>query len=823
MKYFFLIYLYTTVVLSEIVQRTYRKDGVKEFQIVKYIKGNKCDCSCQCNPQNQLKIFTETTTSLPITTVLLKEDDETKNVENINLGNILSTNGKKIKLKTVDVSAETNIVTNEDIQPTTINPTVSSLDESSSSGNLNNFEETPPAVTTVGNIQFHEKLTSIKVNEEESALKKDVETTSSPKNDDVNILTTTIIPVITDQLSTAIDEETTTTPADIETTNNFIAITNSKENQIKEEKLETTEHPSISVVSTNDNTESTATEINLPTESIVGTTILSPSLSTEESQITETLETLNFEPTTQKLNLESTPQTINFEPTTQKLNLESTSQTLNFETTSQTTIFETENKTNLDETTTSTRIKDIAENESVDTFSEGTTISTQKNILINDKSTVKEVNDFSTTTQKTIKNNNNSKITLEKENVVNELGLKISDSNDTSLEEDIPEAEFSDSEKNEHISSNITNPTTISIDDITTTKTIELETTTLSFTNTDISLNLNNIATSTIQTTTETESGDVAFKIEEIDDKSEEEATEIVDSTILTTTPSIIAESVTKQTEIFNVSDVIQKIDIVTEKVDELDNLDSQLTKEIYNIVSEIRSKFENTSTSFKIDENDQRLIQVKWSKLINKLREKLAILKSKKVENDETLGTVDFVTSQTTTPSITIFSKKYKEPIKTDFSINENPSEEKVPETIDTLENRLEKAKLLREKEEKAEFDEKLSIEKTLDALAEKERLLREQADRKRLHFSPNQLNKAKTISDTTLIRQPIRRIPDHEEIDDSIKLPQIQCEPVRNFIKIFKISDPKVWIQENCQFVKQYFPSASCVQIKDILISCL
>uniref|UniRef100_A0A0K0FKP8 ShKT domain-containing protein n=1 Tax=Strongyloides venezuelensis TaxID=75913 RepID=A0A0K0FKP8_STRVS len=807
MKYFFLIYLYTTVVLSEIVQRTYRKDGVKEFQIVKYIKGNKCDCSCQCNPQNQLKIFTETTTSLPITTILLEKDGETKKVENINLGNILSINGKKMKLKTVDVSAETNIVTNEDIQSTTINPTVSSLDESSSDGNLNNFKEIPPVVTTVGNIQFHEKLTSIKVNEEESTPKKDIETTSNPKNDDVNMLFTTIVPVITDQLSTSIDEETTTTSADIGTTDNSITITKSKENQIKEEKLDTIEHPSFSVVSTNDNTESTTTEINLPTESIVGTIILPPSLSTEESQITETLETLNFKPTTQKLNFESTPQT------------------LNFETTLQTTIFETENNTDLDETTTLVKIKDIAENEFVNSISEGTTISTQKNILINDKTTTKEVNDFSTTTQKTINNNheNNSKKTLEKEKVVNELGLKISDSNDTSLEEDIPEAEFSDSETNEHISSSIIDATTTSIDDNTTKKSIELETTTLSLTNTDISLNLNNIITSTIQTTTENESEDVAFKIERIDDKSEEEVTEIVDSTILTATPSIIVESVTKQTEIFNVSDVIQKIEIVTEKVDELESLDSQLTKEIYNIVSEIRSKFENTSTSFKIDENDQRLIQIKWSKLINKLREKLAILQSKKIENDETLSTVDFVTSQTTTPSITIFSKQYKEPIKTDFSINENPIKEKVSETIDTLENRLEKAKLLREKEKKAEFDEKLSIEKTLDALAEKERLLREQADRKRLHFSPSQLNKSKTISDTTLIRQPIRRIPDHEEIDDSIKLPQIQCEPVRNFIKIFKINDPKVWIQENCQFVKQYFPSASCVQIKDILISCL
>lgn len=46
--------------------------------------------------------------------------------------------------------------------------------------------------------------------------------------------------------------------------------------------------------------------------------------------------------------------------------------------------------------------------------------------------------------------------------------------------------------------------------------------------------------------------------------------------------------------------------------------------------------------------------------------------------------------------------------------------------------------------------------------------------------------------------------------------------CEPIVRFIQVFKVLDPHQWLQENCVFVKQYFPTASCSQIQTLLSNC-
>lgn len=53
------------------------------------------------------------------------------------------------------------------------------------------------------------------------------------------------------------------------------------------------------------------------------------------------------------------------------------------------------------------------------------------------------------------------------------------------------------------------------------------------------------------------------------------------------------------------------------------------------------------------------------------------------------------------------------------------------------------------------------------------------------------------------------------------SNKIPK-HCEPIIRFISVFKVVDPNQWLQENCIFVKQYFPTASCFQIQTLLSNC-
>nr|CAD2178445.1 unnamed protein product [Meloidogyne enterolobii] len=47
--------------------------------------------------------------------------------------------------------------------------------------------------------------------------------------------------------------------------------------------------------------------------------------------------------------------------------------------------------------------------------------------------------------------------------------------------------------------------------------------------------------------------------------------------------------------------------------------------------------------------------------------------------------------------------------------------------------------------------------------------------------------------------------------------------CERVVRFIRLFKISRPRLWIETNCKFAKKHFPNASCERIGGLLNECL
>jgi len=67
----------------------------------------------------------------------------------------------------------------------------------------------------------------------------------------------------------------------------------------------------------------------------------------------------------------------------------------------------------------------------------------------------------------------------------------------------------------------------------------------------------------------------------------------------------------------------------------------------------------------------------------------------------------------------------------------------------------------------------------------------------------------------------------PDEEEMTTSREptqtLSERQCEPVKRFISVFEVDDPKSWIRENCHTAKQYFPRASCEHIGNLLAECV
>uniref|UniRef100_A0A914ZCB0 aECM cysteine-cradle domain-containing protein n=1 Tax=Panagrolaimus superbus TaxID=310955 RepID=A0A914ZCB0_9BILA len=94
-------------------------------------------------------------------------------------------------------------------------------------------------------------------------------------------------------------------------------------------------------------------------------------------------------------------------------------------------------------------------------------------------------------------------------------------------------------------------------------------------------------------------------------------------------------------------------------------------------------------------------------------------------------------------------------------------------------------------------------------------------------LTLPPSTITSTQTIPSTTTM--PLTTIISSQisesESEAATTLPDgmpQHCAPVQKFLTVFKVKDPKQWLRENCVFVKQYFPSASCSQIEALLSAC-
>lgn len=131
------------------------------------------------------------------------------------------------------------------------------------------------------------------------------------------------------------------------------------------------------------------------------------------------------------------------------------------------------------------------------------------------------------------------------------------------------------------------------------------------------------------------------------------------------------------------------------------------------------------------------------------------------------------------------------------------------------------------REAEFRANQERRRLVEDKLRQLAETERWQREFLQRAALRqraFANANLESEKISTATT-----ITTTTSHFDTNDWIpmtaaaarKKPK-HCEPVKKFVSVFKVQDPIQWLRENCVFVKQYFPTASCSQIQEVLSNC-
>lgn len=156
--------------------------------------------------------------------------------------------------------------------------------------------------------------------------------------------------------------------------------------------------------------------------------------------------------------------------------------------------------------------------------------------------------------------------------------------------------------------------------------------------------------------------------------------------------------------------------------------------------------------------------------------------------------------------------------------------------------------AAVQREADFKVQLERRRLIEAKLAQLAETERwqheLLQQAQLRSRAFANANGGNRQTTLQSaetstlptttkiSTNIVSKTTQIPeasnDENQIvstTESIPLPPgmpKHCAPVQRFITVFKVKDPTQWLQENCTFVKRYFPNASCSQIETLLASC-
>lgn len=139
--------------------------------------------------------------------------------------------------------------------------------------------------------------------------------------------------------------------------------------------------------------------------------------------------------------------------------------------------------------------------------------------------------------------------------------------------------------------------------------------------------------------------------------------------------------------------------------------------------------------------------------------------------------------------------------------------------------------AAIQREAEFRANQERRRLVESKLAQLAEAERWQREflqkTALRQRAFANANEGEKpstAKTTSTTSSYYDSNDWIPMTAAASvDAVgrKIPK-HCEPVKKFVTVFKVRDPIQWLRENCVFVKQYFPTASCSQIQEVLSNC-
>ncbi|CAD5227434.1 unnamed protein product [Bursaphelenchus okinawaensis] len=164
-------------------------------------------------------------------------------------------------------------------------------------------------------------------------------------------------------------------------------------------------------------------------------------------------------------------------------------------------------------------------------------------------------------------------------------------------------------------------------------------------------------------------------------------------------------------------------------------------------------------------------------------------------------------------------------------------PGIAKIPKNADenTLMERHKEARRWREKLELEKLHENIEgqvkfqnkaerrrlIENKLDQLARLERYYYERLEQYKLaqRARANAVEEAPIAKPIVTITSPTTTTELQTTFNPSLPA---HCRPVVKFISTFKISDPHEWLKENCVFVKEYFPGASCSQIEDLLSVC-
>ncbi|KAI1724208.1 DumPY: shorter than wild-type [Ditylenchus destructor] len=191
--------------------------------------------------------------------------------------------------------------------------------------------------------------------------------------------------------------------------------------------------------------------------------------------------------------------------------------------------------------------------------------------------------------------------------------------------------------------------------------------------------------------------------------------------------------------------------------------------------------------------------------------------------------------TEAATQPASSIGIQPATQPIE----IHSNP-------TLQTLNERLEEARRLREERRRLEMLQTIHaqspeenreneqrrhvIEQKLIQLAQTERWHRELLQRYHLqqrafanaNNEKNFNNDAPKAGAENLESVTPSSVTSQEPIVEHSSSKPKHCDPVQRFVDVFKVQDPAQWLRENCVFAKQYFPTASCSQIQALLSEC-